>query len=153
MRITAKADYAVRAAAELAAAEGEQAPMKGEELARRQSIPKNFLENILTDLRRSGLVSSRRGADGGYQLARPPQEIDVATVIRATDGPLAGVRGRRPEEVSYEGAAKNLQDVWIAVRVSLRQVLEAVTLADIASGDLPDIIRERSQAPGAWSRR
>jgi Rrf2 family protein len=151
MQISARADYALRALLTLAASDG--GLVKGETLASAQDLPLRFLENILTDLRRSGLVSSRRGADGGYQLARPPQEIDVATVIRATDGPLAGVRGRRPEEVSYEGAAKNLQDVWIAVRVSLRQVLEAVTLADIASGDLPDIIRERSQAPGAWSRR
>ncbi|MDT3443814.1 MULTISPECIES: Rrf2 family transcriptional regulator [unclassified Pseudofrankia] len=151
MQISARADYALRALLTLAASDG--GLVKGETLASAQDLPLRFLENILTDLRRSGLVTSRRGADGGYQLARPAHEIDVATVIRVTDGPLAGVRGRRPEEVTYDGAAKNLQDVWIAVRVSLRQVLEAVTLADIASGDLPEIVRERGRAPGAWARR
>jgi Rrf2 family protein len=151
MQISARADYALRALLTLAASDG--GLVKGETLASAQDLPLRFLENILTDLRRSGLVSSRRGAEGGYQLARPADEIDVATVIRATDGPLAGVRGRRPEEVTYDGAAKNLQDVWIAVRVSLRSVLESVTLADIASGELPEVIREHSQAPGAWSRR
>jgi len=151
MQISARADYALRALLTLAASDG--GLVKGETLASAQDLPLRFLENILTDLRRSGLVTSRRGAEGGYQLARPAAEIDVATVIRATDGPLAGIRGRRPEEVTYDGAAKNLQDVWIAVRVSLRQVLEAVTLADIASGELPEIVRERGRAPGAWSRR
>jgi len=151
MQISARADYALRALLTLAASDG--GLVKGETLASAQDLPLRFLENILTDLRRSGLVASRRGAEGGYQLARPAGEIDVATVIRATDGPLAGVRGRRPEEVSYEGAAKNLQDVWIAVRVSLREVLESVTLADIANGDLPDVVRDRSQSPGAWTRR
>jgi Rrf2 family protein len=151
MQISARADYALRALLTLAASDG--GLVKGEMLASAQDLPLRFLENILTDLRRSGLVTSRRGAEGGYQLARPATEIDVATVIRATDGPLAGVRGRRPEEVSYDGAAKNLQDVWIAVRVSLRQVLESVTLADIAAGELPEIIRERGREPGAWDRR
>jgi Rrf2 family protein len=151
MQISARADYALRALLTLAASDG--GLVKGETLASAQDLPLRFLENILTDLRRSGLVASRRGAEGGYQLARPADQIDVATVIRATDGPLAGVRGRRPEEVNYEGAAKNLQDVWIAVRTSLRQVLEAVTLADIASGELPDIIRDLGREPGAWSRR
>lgn len=151
MQISARADYALRALLTLAASDG--GLVKGETLAAAQDLPLRFLENILTDLRRSGLVSSRRGAEGGYQLARPAAEIDVATVIRATDGPLAGVRGRRPEEAGYEGAAKHLQDVWIAVRVSLRQVLEVVTLADIASGDLPEIVRERSRATDAWVTR
>jgi Rrf2 family protein len=151
MQISARADYALRALLTLAASDG--GLVKGETLASAQDLPLRFLENILTDLRRSGLVASRRGAEGGYQLARPASEIDVATVIRATDGPLAGVRGRRPEDVSYEGAAKSLQDVWIAVRVSLRQVLESVTLADIASGELPEPIRTLSQSPGAWTRR
>ena len=115
MRISAKADYTVRAAAELAAAEGESAPMKGEELARRQSIPKNFLENILTELRRAGIVRTRRGAEGGYQLARPAAEITVADVLRAVEGPLAAVQGSRPEQLSYEGAASSLPDVWVAL--------------------------------------
>jgi Rrf2 family protein len=150
MRITAKADYAVRAAAELAAAEGEQAPMKGEELARRQSIPKNFLENILTELRRAGIVRTRRGADGGYQLARPAAEITVADVLRAVEGPLAAVQGSRPEQLAYEGAASSLPDVWVALRASLRSVLEHVTLADIASGKLPPAVKERTRLKDSW---
>ena len=150
MRITAKADYAVRAAAELAAAEGEQAPMKGEELARRQSIPKNFLENILTELRRAGIVRTRRGADGGYQLARPAAEITVADVLRAVEGPLAAVQGSRPEQLAYEGAASSLPDVWVALRASLRSVLEHVTLADLASGKLPTVVKERTRVKDSW---
>ena len=150
MRITAKADYAVRAAAELAAAEGEHTPMKGEELARRQSIPKNFLENILTELRRAGIVRTRRGADGGYQLARPAAEVTVADVLRAVEGPLAAVQGTRPEQLSYEGAASSLPDVWVALRASLRSVLEHVTLADIASGKLPAAVKERTRVKDSW---
>jgi len=150
MRITAKADYAVRAAAELAAAEGQSAPMKGEELARRQSIPKNFLENILTELRRAGIVRTRRGAEGGYQLARPAAEITVADVLRAVEGPLAAVQGSRPEQLSYEGAASSLPDVWVALRASLRSVLEHVTLADIANGKLPPVVKERTRVKDSW---
>jgi Rrf2 family protein len=150
MRITAKADYAVRAAAELAAAEGASAPMKGEELARRQSIPKNFLENILTELRRAGIVRTRRGAEGGYQLARPASEITVADVLRAVEGPLAAVQGSRPEQLSYDGAASSLPDVWVALRASLRSVLEHVTLADIASGKLPPAVKERTRVKDSW---
>ena len=150
MRITAKADYAVRAAAELAAAEGDGTPMKGEELARRQSIPKNFLENILTELRRAGIVRTRRGADGGYQLARPAAEITVADVLRAVEGPLAAVQGSRPEQLSYEGAASSLPDVWVALRASLRSVLEHVTLADIASAKLPPVVKERTRVKDSW---
>jgi Rrf2 family protein len=150
MRISAKADYAVRAAAELAAAEGQGAPMKGEELARRQSIPKNFLENILTELRRAGIVRTRRGAEGGYQLARPAVEITVADVLRAVEGPLAAVQGSRPEQLSYEGAASSLPDVWVALRASLRSVLEHVTLADIASGKLPAVVKERTRVKDSW---
>jgi Rrf2 family protein len=151
MQISARADYALRALLTLAAGDG--GLVKGETLAAAQDLPLRFLENILTDLRRSGLVQSRRGADGGYQLCRPASEISVATVIRATDGPLASVRGRRPEEASYEGAAKHLQDVWIAVRVSLRRVLESVTLADIAAGNLPEIISELGRESDAWTTR
>jgi Rrf2 family protein len=150
MRITAKADYAVRAAAELAAAEGAHAPMKGEELARRQAIPKNFLENILTELRRAGIVRTRRGAEGGYQLARPAAEVTVADVLRAVEGPLAAVQGTRPEQLSYGGAASSLPDVWIALRASLRSVLEHVTLADIASGKLPPAVKERTRVKDSW---
>jgi Rrf2 family protein len=136
MRITAKADYAVRAAAELAAAEP-NVPFKGEALATAQRIPLNFLENILRELRRAGIVRTQRGADGGYLLALPPSEVTVADVIRAVEGPLAAVQGVRPDQLHYEGAAAALADVWVAMRGSLRSVLEHVTVADIASGELP----------------
>lgn len=151
MQVSARADYALRALVTLAASDGSL--IKGEALASAQELPLRFLENILTDLRRSGLVTSRRGADGGYRLCRPPEEISVAMVIRATDGPLASVRGRGPELAAYEGAARHLQDVWIAVRVSLRRVLEHVTLADIASGELPDVVRTLTADPDAWKTR
>jgi Rrf2 family protein len=150
MRITAKADYAVRAAAELAAVEADGVPVKGEHLARSQGIPQNFLENILTELRRAGIVRTRRGADGGYQLARPAAEITVADVLRAVEGPLAAVQGTRPESLSYEGAAAQLPDVWIALRASLRSVLEHVTLADIATGKLPAVVKERTRIKDSW---
>ncbi len=150
MRITAKADYAVRAAAELAAAQDDGALVKGEQLAKSQSIPQNFLENILTELRRAGIVRTRRGADGGYQLARPAAEITVADVLRAVEGPLAAVQGNRPESLTYEGAASHLPDVWIALRASLRSVLEHVTLADLASGKLPAVVKERTKIKDSW---
>ncbi|ORT92618.1 transcriptional regulator [Frankia casuarinae] len=151
MQISARADYALRALLTLAASNGRL--VKGEALAAAQDLPLRFLENILTDLRRAGLVQSRRGADGGYQLSLPPERITITTVIRATDGPLASVRGRRPEDTNYDGAAKHLQDVWIAVRVNLRRVLEAVTLADVASGQLPDIVTTLGCDPDAWVTR
>src|SRR3954454_20562721 len=131
MRISAKADYALRAAAELAAAGG--GPVKGDALATAQGIPPKFLENILSDLRQSGLIRSQRGSEGGYWLARPAEEISVADVMRAVDGPLASVRGQRPEEVDYTGAAKELQRVWIPVRHNLRAVVENVTVADLGN--------------------
>ncbi|MDQ1480411.1 MAG: hypothetical protein QOI44_1272 [Actinomycetota bacterium] len=150
MRITAKADYAVRAAAELAAAQDDGVLVKGEQLARSQSIPQNFLENILTELRRAGIVHTRRGAEGGYQLARAAGEITVADVLRAVEGPLAAVQGNRPESLSYEGAAEHLPEVWIALRASLRSVLEHVTLADLASGKLPTVVKERTRVKDSW---
>ncbi len=150
MRITAKADYAVRAAVELAAVEKSDKPVKGEYLARLQGIPQNFLENILTELRRSGIIRTRRGADGGYQLARPAAEITVADVLRAVEGPLAAVQGIRPDELSYGGAAERLPEVWVALRASLRDVLEHVTLADIARGRLPAVVKERTRPKDAW---
>lgn len=152
MRISAKADYAVRAAIELASAPGD-APVKGEAIAAGQEIPGKFLENILGDLRLAGLVTSRRGAEGGYRLARPPEEITVADVIRAVEGPLASVRGRRPEEVDYSGRAEPLQRVWIAVRASLRSVVENVTIADLAAGRLPARVEELASLPDAWITR
>src|SRR6476620_2908256 len=150
MRITAKADYAVRAAAELARAEDEGALVKGEQLARSQGIPQNFLENILTELRRAGIVQTRRGADGGYQLARPATDITVADILRAVEGPLAAVQGVRPDQLEYGGAAERLPEVWVALRASLRDVLEHVTLDDIARGRLPPAVRERTRSKDAW---
>ena len=148
MRVSAKVDYALRAALELAAA-GE-GPTKGERIAQAQDIPLKFLENILLELRHSGLVQSQRGAEGGYWLARAPEEIRLADVIRAVEGPLANVRGARPEAVSYEGPAARLQDVWIAMRANLRAVLEEVTLADVAAGELPAAIAAITAEPQAW---
>ncbi len=156
MRITAKVDYAVRAASELAAhaaAYGPRSPMKGEAVATAQTIPVRFLEGILAELRRSGIVGSQRGTDGGYWLARPADGITVADVIRAVEGPLADVHGAPPEEVVYRGAAAELQTVWIATRVALREVLEATTLADIAGGSLPATVSERAARPDGWVRR
>src|SRR5215210_2106859 len=136
MRISAKADYAVRAALELAAApEGE--PVKGERLAEAQQIPLQFLEHILLELKHARLIQARRGAKGGYWLARDPAEITIADVIRAVEGPLANIREAAPEDLHYGGPAEKLRDVWVAVRAGLRAVLENVTLADIATGDLP----------------
>jgi len=152
MRTTAKADYAVRAAVELAAAPPGEV-VKADHIAEAQSIPLNFLENILAELRRAGIVESRRGAAGGYLLARPPEEISLADVIRAVEGPLANVRGMSPDLLEYEGSAEKLRDVWVALRASVRGVLEQVTLADVAKGELPPHIAELTQAADAWPRR
>jgi len=151
MRISARADYAVRAAAELAAAGG--GPVKGEALAAAQGIPPKFLENILGDLRHARLVRSQRGAEGGYWLARPADEITVADIVRAVEGPLATVRGEPPEDFAYRGAAEPLQQVCIAVRKNLRAVLERVTLADVAAGRLPEHVIELARDPEAWTTR
>ena len=148
MRVSAKADYAIRAVVELAAAR--EVPVKGERIATAQGIPPNFLENILADLRNGGIVTSRRGAEGGYWLARPADEITLADVIRAVDGPLAAVRGVRSEQVSYEGSATSLRDVWVAVRASLRRVLERVTIADVVAGSLPRDVRDLVDDPDSW---
>ena len=149
MRLSAKADYALRASLELAT--GTDAHVKAEAVARAQSIPLRFLEQILLDLKHAGLVASQRGAEGGYWLARPAAEITLAEIIRAVEGPLANVRGVRPDAVEYQGAAEPLRDVWIAVRASLRSVLEAVTLADVASGELPTVVRDLVTDPEAWA--
>ena len=156
MRITAKVDYAVRAAAELAAhaaVQGPRAPMKGDAVASAQGIPVRFLESILAELRRSGIVGSQRGSEGGYWLARPASDVSVADIIRAVEGPLADVHGTPPEEAEYEGAAAELQRVWIATRVALREVLETTTIADIASGSLPASVTALAQRPDGWARR
>jgi len=149
MRISAKVDYALRAVVELAASGSDQ-PVKGERLAQAQEIPLKFLENILAELRHAGIVRSQRGVEGGYWLARPAGEISVADVIRAVEGPLANVRGLSPELLAYEGSAVPLRDVWIALRASLRSVLEEVTLADLARGELPDSVEEMTRDPEAW---
>ena len=152
MQVSAKTDYALRAAAELAraAAEGSE-PVKGEWISASQGIPKKFMENILHDLKRAGLVRTRRGASGGYWLALPPEEIVLADVIRAVEGPLANVRGEYPEAVEYPpGAAEALREVWIAVRANLRAVLESVTLAHLAEGNLPKPVTILTQDPKAW---
>ncbi|MBA2332102.1 MAG: Rrf2 family transcriptional regulator [Actinobacteria bacterium] len=136
MRVSAKVDYALRATAELAAAQGESdrsGPIKGERIATAQGIPLNFLENILLELRRSGIVASQRGAEGGYWLAKPAVEVTVADVIRAVEGPIATVRGAKPEDVAYTGAATALREVWIELRASMRDVLETTTLADLVA--------------------
>jgi Rrf2 family protein len=153
VRITAKADYAVRAAAELAAAQPDGHPVKGEQLARSQEIPKNFLENILTELRRAGIVRTRRGAEGGYQLARPAKQITIADVLRAVEGPLAAVQGVQPQDLEYGGSAKQLPELWVAVRANLRAVLEKTTLADLATGHLPKAVTAKTADPDAWHRR
>jgi Rrf2 family protein len=156
VRITAKVDYAVRAGTVLAAhaaQHGVKVPMKGDAIATAQSIPVRFLESILAELRRSGIVGSQRGSDGGYWLARPAAEVTVADIIRAVEGPLADVHGEPPEEAVYDGAAVELQRVWIATRVALREVLEATTLADIASGTLPPRIVALAARPDGWARR
>ena len=148
MRVSAKVDYALRAVIELAAAG--DGPVKGERIAQAQEIPLKFLENILGDLRQAGIVRSQRGAEGGYWLARPPEEISVADVVRTVEGPIANVRGIGPESVSYSGSAERLQDVWIAVRANLRAVLERVTIADVSRGELPDAVADLARDPDAW---
>jgi Rrf2 family protein len=150
--MSAKVDYALRAALELAAAYGER-PVKAELISTTQDIPIKFLENILAELRNAGIVRSRRGSDGGFWLARDPDEVTVADVIRAVQGPLATVQGEPPEDSVYGGAANALPRVWIAVRKTLRDVVEHVTLADVASGELPVAIEELASDPEAWVTR
>ncbi len=174
MRLSARVDYALRAVAELAAAQanngtstasgtsaasgtnaasgtsGPVDPVTAERLASAQGIPAKFLESILLQLRRGGIVTAQRGPDGGYRLARPAKDISLADVIRVVDGPLANVRGQRPEQVDYHGAARSLQDVWIALRANEREILDSVTLADVAAGTLPERVRALTDTPEAW---
>ncbi len=149
MRLSARVDYALRAVVELAASEGR--PLTSEKLARAQQIPPKFLESILLQLRRAGVVNSQRGPEGGYWLARPADQITLADVIRVIDGPLANVRGERPERLGYQGAARALQQVWVALRASERAILDQVTIAHVASGELPDTVRTLTEDPAAWS--
>ncbi len=148
MKVTAKADYAVRAVLELAAADG--GLVKADVIAEAQAIPRHFLDNILTDLRRAGIVATHRGADGGSRLARPAADIALADVMRAIEGPLAAVRDIRPESLAYDGPAERLPEVWIAVRAALRGVLERVSVADVAAGRLPKSVERLAADPEAW---
>src|SRR5947199_4057850 len=148
MRVSAKADYALRAVIELAA--GADGPVKGERIAQAQEIPLKFLENILGDLRHAGIVRSQRGVEGGYWLGRPADDISVAEVVRAVEGPIANVRGVGPETVEYAGSAEHLREVWIAVRANLRAVLEHVTVGDLARGELPASVEALASNPDAW---
>src|ERR1700735_2231879 len=150
MRLSARADYALRAAIELAAASGGR-HVTAEQLAGAQGIPGKFLEAILTQLRRGGLVRSQRGPDGGFWLARPASDISLADIIRAIDGPLVGVRGERPGNLGYARAAEPLQTVWIALRANERAILEDVTLEHIVSGSLPPRVRQLPDNPEAWA--
>lgn len=150
MRISARADYAVRAALQLTAA-GKAEPVKAEALAQAQEIPHKFLVGILNDMRRGGLIVSQRGINGGYRLARAPERISIADVVRAVDGPLVSVRGVRPPELSYSGAAESLLPLWIALRANVREILEGVSLADVASGRLPSGVCSLTENPAAWT--
>ncbi len=149
MRVTAKAEYAVRAVIELAAGGG--APVKRDTVVAAQAIPPKFLESILAELRHAGLVESQRGSEGGYWLSRDPGEITVADVMRAVEGPLASVRSSRPETLEYEGLAEPLQYVWVALRTSIRSVLGRVTIADLIGGELPEDVIELTTDPDAWA--
>jgi Rrf2 family protein len=152
VRISAKSDYAVRAVIVLAV-ENREGAVRAETIARSQDIPLKFLLNILSELKRARIVTSQRGTQGGYRLARPAAEITVADVIRAIEGPLASVHEILPENVVYPPPAEPLRQVWVAVRASLRSVLEAVTIADLAADALPEVVRSLSSTPEAWSVR
>ena len=151
MRVSAKADYAVRAAVELASRKvSDEGPIKGGDLATAQKIPLRFLENILGELRHAGIVQSQRGAEGGYWLARSADDITLAEIIRSVEGPLASVRGERPEDLDYHGNSEQLRDVWIALRANIRQVLELVTLEDVVERRLPEPVTAIAASPEAW---
>jgi Rrf2 family protein len=148
MRISAKEDYAVRATLELALAGG--GPLKREQIAHAQDIPIAFLQNILAELRHAEIVEAQRGRDGGFRLARPADQITVADVVRAVSGPLATIRGVRPQAVDYNAAAEPLKEVWVAVRANIRGVLERVTLADLSGGRMPAAVKKIVADPRNW---
>ena len=151
MEISAKSDYAIRALLELAA----QAPdlVKIDVIVADQKLPRKFVEAILGDLRRAGIVRSMRGADGGYALAKPAGDVSIASVIRAVDGPLAEVRGLRPDEMNYSGLSEHLPSLWVAVRASLRSVLDETSLQQLLTGKLPAHVRKMVADPESWARR
>jgi Rrf2 family protein len=148
MRISAKEDYAVRAALQLALADG--GPLKREQIAQAQEIPTAFLQNILIELRHAEIVEAQRGRDGGFRLARPAEEITVADIVRAVSGPLATIRGVRPPAVEYNEAAEPLKEVWVALRTNIRSILEHVTLANLAANKMPANVRKITADPAAW---
>ena len=150
MQISAKTDYALRALCELATA-APTGPMKADDIAAAQDIPRTFLDQILLDLRRGGMLTSRRGPEGGHLLARPAASITVADVVRAIDGPLALVHGHRPEGLAYDGPAARLQDVWVAVRAALRTVLEGTTIEQIVEGALPAAVTDLAAQARSWT--
>ncbi|MEV6810707.1 Rrf2 family transcriptional regulator [Micromonospora sp. NPDC051296] len=151
MQISARGDYAVRAALSLAAAY--PSLLSTQTIAAEQDMPRKFLEAILADLRRAGIVRAQRGAEGGYALAQSPREVTIGAVLRAVEGPLAGVRGLRPEETHYDGVAQHLPGFWVAVRASLRRVVDEVSLADVVNGRLPAHVRRLTALPDAWEAR
>jgi Rrf2 family protein len=151
VQISAKTDYAVRALLLLASRSPDL--VKVDVLTEQQLLPRKFVEAILSELRRAGLVRSQRGADGGYALARPASEITIGAVIRVVDGPLAEVRGLRPHETVYTGVAQHLPDVWVAMRASLRTVLDETTLQAVLTGDLPAHVQKMAEDPESWLSR
>jgi len=151
VQISARGDYAVRAALSLAVSY--PTLMSTQTIALDQDMPRKFLEAILADLRRGGVVRAQRGAEGGYTLAQPPGDVTIGAVLRAVDGPLAGVRGLRPEETKYDGAAENLPRLWVAVRAAVREVVDEVSLAQVLSGRWPEHVRELTTRPDAWESR
>lgn len=153
MRISAKTDYAIRATVEMAAVSADGRLVKAESVADAQHIPLRFLLGILNELRHAGIVDSRRGAEGGYRLARPADEITIADIIRAIDGPLANVAGTRPDALQLVGSAAPLRDVWVSLRSSIRAVLEHVTVADVVAGSLPPEVIELTEDDDAWTPR
>ena len=150
MQIPAKAEYAIRALLTLAASGGS---VSAEHLAQEQDLPAKFLGAILSDLRRGGVVTSQRGPEGGFRLAKDPDQIVIADILRVVSGPMAGVRGMRPETLNYEGDSTHLRDVWVAVRGALREVLEHVTLGQVLRGELPDAVTRFTDDPDAWITR
>ena len=151
VQISARGDYAVRAALSLAKAH--PSLMSAQAIAQDQDMPRKFLEAVLADLRRAGVVRAQRGAEGGYTLSQPPRDVTVGQILRAVDGPLAGVRGMRPEETKYSGAAENLPNLWVAVRSAVREVLDEVSLPELLSGRMPAHVRKLTTRPDAWQPR
>jgi Rrf2 family protein len=148
VHVTAKVDYAVRALVEIALST--EGPMRADDIAAAQAIPLGFLRSILTDLRRAGLVSSQQGLSGGFRLAKPASEISLGDVFRVVEGPLAEVRGLRPNELDYNERTKSLQQVWVAVRASLRSVLDETSIEQVATGRLPRGVQRLAADPSAW---